>query len=152
MEINDEAALISSAEMLHFCTINSDGFPSVRPMANLRNSTTNPQLVEFFKEIDAKENKFTTYLTTYGCSQKVKDLKGNEKCSLFFINMKTGDSLSVYGSVEFIDDEALKERMWNDAWKRSYPQGVKDPNYTIMKFIPVKVRSSHHGKSNEHNV
>ncbi|OHT15298.1 pyridoxamine 5'-phosphate oxidase-like FMN-binding protein [Tritrichomonas foetus] len=149
MEIEEEIKLIESAQIVNFSTINSDGFPNMRPMANLRNPTSNPHLVEIF---EGERNRFSTYLTTYKGSQKVKDIENNNKVSLFFIDMKTGGALTVFGTVEMVEDDDFKKRLWNDEWKRSYPAGADDPNYGVLRFTAEKVRSSFHGKSNVHAV
>ena len=65
--------------------------------------------------------------------------------------MSTGRSVTVYGTVDLLkNDDEIKKKLWNDTWIRSYKEGIKDPNYAILKFNPIKVRSSSHGKSKEH--
>lgn len=148
MNQEDEIKLINSAPTLNFCTIDKEGYPSMRIMANLRDSKANPNLISFFE--NEVKNPYMTYMTTFISSKKVEDIKNNNKASLNFIDMSTGCSLTLYGTVVLIEDNELKKKLWNDAWVRSYKDGINDPNYGILKFNPMKVRSSSHGKSNEH--
>lgn len=149
MQQEEEIKLINCLPTLNFCTIDSEGYPSVRIMANLRDSKSNPNLVSFFQ--NEVKNPYETYMTTFISSKKVEDIKNNNKASLNFIDMSSGCSLTLYGTVSLVEnDSELKKKLWNDAWVRSYKEGINDPNYGILKFNPIKVRSSLHGKSNEH--
>lgn len=148
MQHDEEVKLINSAPTLNFCTVDNEGYPSVRIMANLRDPKSNPNLVSFFE--NEVKNPYETYLTTFLSSKKVEEIKNNNKASLNFIDMSTGCSVTLYGNVTLENDDEIKKKLWNDVWVRSYKGGIDDPNYGILKFHPVKIRSSSHGKSNEH--
>ena len=79
MEPEEEAKLINSVTTLNFCTVDDEGYPSVRIMANLRDPKSNPKLVPFFK--NEIKNPYITYMTTYVSSKKVEEIKNNNKAS-----------------------------------------------------------------------
>jgi general stress protein 26 len=37
----------------------------------------------------------------------------------------------------------LKNRIWQDEWKIYYPQGPSDPDYTILRLLPIKAKGWH---------
>ncbi|MEX3610723.1 pyridoxamine 5'-phosphate oxidase family protein [Rothia sp. LK2588] len=47
---------------------------------------------------------------------------------------ETGSWLSVSGTVEFVDDRAMIEELWNDSAKAYFPQGKDDPNLGLLHF------------------
>jgi general stress protein 26 len=47
------------------------------------------------------------------------------------------------GSVEIVDDKELKKTIWLDWWTRYYPEGVEDPDYTLLRLEPKNTRYYH---------
>ena len=45
-----------------------------------------------------------------------------------------GDSVVLIGEVEVIDDAESKEKYWQNWFIKFFPQGVKDPEYILLKF------------------
>ena len=49
------------------------------------------------------------------------------------------------GKAEILDDIDFKEKIWMDNWKIYYPEGYKDPDFTIVKLKPTLLRGWHKG-------
>ena len=53
-------------------------------------------------------------------------------------NSKAGVSynngISLVGEIEMVEDNSLKEELWQDWFIEHFPKGVTDPNYCVLKF------------------
>ena len=83
--------LMETAEAAYLGTVDSDGFPQIRVMANLRNKEQSPGLVEVF----AKHSEdFLVYLTTCESTSKIQQIKANSKSSIYFCKVLTRFNIS----------------------------------------------------------
>lgn len=117
-----EAALIRDAErLLDACptvtiaSVNSDGFPRPVPMA--KGETHGCGVV---------------WMATGADSVKVADFRANPKAGLCY--QKDGSSVCLRGSVEIIDDDAVRAEKWQDWYINHFPGGPADPNYVLLRF------------------
>ena len=76
---------MESADAAYFGTIDSDGFPQIRAMVNLRNKTQFPKLAGVF---EGHEEDFLIYMTTDAVSAKFQQIKVNPKVSVYFCDIK----------------------------------------------------------------
>ncbi len=129
--------LISDSKAAYLTTIDSDGFPITRAMFNLRNIEQFPEFSEFFQK---QEDIFTIYISTNTSSTKVEHLKNNPLLCVYFCDADDFQGFMLGGSVEFIDDINLKQKIWLDWWTKYYPKGVKDPDYTLLRLNPKTAR------------
>lgn len=121
--------LMETADAAYLATIDSNGFPQIRVMANLRNKEQSPGLAEVF----AKHNEdFLIYLTTCESTSKVKQIKANPKASVYYCKLKESLGLMLAGQIEVITDENLKKELWQDWWLDYYP----DKKYTLLCLLP----------------
>jgi general stress protein 26 len=51
------------------------------------------------------------------------------------------------GEVAEVGDEAVKDRFWQPGWEIYYPQGMRDPDYTILEMRPARARGWLGGKA-----
>jgi len=129
--------IIKGADTAYLATIDEKGKPSVRAMLNLRCEAQFPGLAEFFKK-NVKSSGFDMFFTTNTSSRKMKQLKVNNACSIYYNVGYNG--LELNGKCETVNDLALKESLWQDGWELYYPRGRKDPDYSVLKFTPKTVR------------
>jgi general stress protein 26 len=121
--------LMEAAEAAYLSTIDSNGFPQIRVMANLRNKEQSPGLAEVF----AKHGEdFLVYLTTCEQMPKVEQIKANPKASVYYCNVKESLGLMLAGQIEVITDENLKKELWQDWWETYYP----DKKYALLRLLP----------------
>lgn len=129
--------LMETAEVVYFSTVDDEGFPQTRAMANLRNKVQFQDLVDVFEE---HKEDFLIYLTTDAASGKFKQIKANMKVSVYFCNSKQLMGLMLTGVIEVVTDQDIKKRLWQDDWKVYYPRGVDGPEYNILSLRPVIAR------------
>ena len=51
----------------------------------------------------------------------------------FCVNQKWKGVL-ILGDLEIVEDNELKAQIWEPDWKVYYPQGIEDPDYSILKL------------------
>jgi general stress protein 26 len=126
--------LIEEADTAYMATLNTDGFPQVRAMLNLRFAGQFPGLTGFMKTY---AQGFETYFTTNTSSKKMQQIQANGACSVYYNVGYNG--VTLIGSVSIVNDPAVKDALWQDGWELYYPQGQKDPDYAVLKFTPKKL-------------
>ena len=132
--------LMEESKAAYLTTIDSEGFPITRAMFNLRNKEQFPEFSELFQE---QQNKFTIYISTNTSSSKVAHLSKNPKMSVYFCDTEDFKGFMLGGSAEIVDDFELKKKIWLDWWTRYYPEGVEDPDYTLLRLKPKYARFYH---------
>ncbi|MFX1457767.1 MAG: pyridoxamine 5'-phosphate oxidase family protein [Promethearchaeota archaeon] len=129
--------LMDTSKAAYLTTIDSEGYPITRAMFNLRNKEQFPEFSEFFANQD---NKFLIYISTNTSSSKIDHIKENPKISVYFCEPEDFKGVMFGGDAEIIDDVELKKQIWLDWWTRYYPKGLEDPDYTLIKLNPKRVK------------
>lgn len=132
--------LMEESKAAFLTTIDPDGFPITRAMFNLRNKEQFPEFSELFEK---QQNQFTIYITTNTSSSKVAHLNKNPKMCVYFCDTEDFKGFMLGGSVEIVDDLKLKKKIWLDWWTQYYPEGVEDPDYTLLRLEPKNARYYH---------
>ena len=129
--------LIEESKAVILTTIDPEGFPITRAMFNLRNKEQFPEFSEFFEN---QQNQFTIYISTNTSSSKVAHLSKNPKMCVYFCDAEDFKGFMLGGSVEIVDDMELKKKIWLDWWTQYYPEGVEDPDYTLLRLEPKNAK------------
>ena len=132
--------LMERSKAAYLTTIDSDGFPITRGMFNLRNREQFPEFYEFFRK---EENKFAIYISTNTSSSKIEHAKSNKKIAVYFCDADEFKGIMFGGEVEVIEDMEIKSKIWLDWWTRYYPEGLEDPDYTLLRMVPKSARFYH---------
>ena len=67
---------------------------------------------------------------------KVTHFEKDPKASVcYFLE---GDSVTLIGNVEFVEDRELQEAVWNETDRRFFKNGVDDPKFRLIKFHTVE--------------
>ncbi|MHA2009066.1 MAG: pyridoxamine 5'-phosphate oxidase family protein [Promethearchaeota archaeon] len=132
--------LMETSKAAVLTTIDSEGSPITRAMFNLRNKEQFPEFSEFFKE---QENEFIIYISTNTSSSKVDHIKKNPKINVYYHDPEEFKGVMFGGEVDIINDIDKKSKIWLDWWDRYYPEGLKDPDYTLLKLNPKTARFYH---------
>lgn len=127
------SALLTKAWPVYLTTIDEEGFPQTRAMFNLRNEVKFPELVSLFNEIDTE---FTIIFSTNTSSSKVTDIRRNPLASVYYCIPDDWQGVMFGGSIEIVEDENIKRKLWQDGWERYYPQGYNDPDHTVLRLEP----------------
>lgn len=72
------------------------------------------------------------YFVTSIDSPKVAEIDADAEVLLTFQSAK--QYAAVYGRVTVVQDRALIERLWKEAWKVWFPRGKTDPNIALLRF------------------
>ncbi len=129
--------LMESAEVVYLTTIDKSGFPYVRSVFNLRNTKKFPTLTRLFNK---HNDDFLVYLSTNTSSKKVSQIKENPSVSVYYCIPEKFRSLMLAGHIELVGDMEIKKTVWQDGWEMYFPKGVEDPDYTVLRLLPLFAR------------
>lgn len=107
--------LLQKCETVVIASINAEGYPRPVPIAKI-----------------ATEGLSTIWMSTGSSSLKTTDFHVNPKAGLCFYT--GGDSVALTGEVEVVTDAESKQKFWQNWFIKFFPQGIKDPEYTLLKF------------------
>ena len=69
----------------------------------------------------------------------------NGKATHFEVNPKAsvcyflgGDSVTLIGNVEFIEDRATQESIWKEADRKFFKKGIDDPKFRLIHFHTIE--------------
>ncbi|MFX0018528.1 MAG: pyridoxamine 5'-phosphate oxidase family protein [Promethearchaeota archaeon] len=141
MDINqvkkESLKLMEESKAAYLTTIDHNGAPITRAMLNLRNKEQFPEFSSFFKK---QENKFLIYISTNTSSSKITHIEKNPSINVYFCDPDDFKGVMLGGKAEVIGDKKLKHEIWLDWWTRYYPEGVEDPDYTLLRLKPKNLR------------
>lgn len=118
-ELEDKACeLIKKCDVATLTSINEKGYPRTCVMSIAK--------AEGFSDI---------YFVTSKRSEingKATHFEKNSKASVcYFLG---GDSVTLIGDVQFIEDRATMENIWNETDRRFFKKGIDDPKFRLLKF------------------
>lgn len=116
--------LINSAAAAIISTVDEHGFPHTRAMLA-------PRKISGLKHF---------YFTTNTSSQKVKQLRSNQKSCIYFHDPTSYVGVMLIGTAEVLEDEASKKMIWRTGDELYYPKGVGDPDYCVLMFTAETLR------------
>lgn len=108
-------------EYSNLLTIDDAGHPKGRMMEN---TPVGDDLVFWF--------------ATFAQSDKVREIKNNEKAGVFLYRPSDHSSISVRGRAEIVTDDSIKSKKWQDKWTKFW-KSPEDPAYTLIKVIPDQI-------------
>ena len=107
--------LLKDFDTAMLVTRSDDGHMNARPMA----------VAELRPDADA-------YFVTSIDSPKVAEVAASPSVTLTFQSSSQFASLS--GRASVVQDRALIDRLWKEAWKVWFPKGKTDPTISLLKF------------------
>ena len=131
--------LMATADVVYLTTLESDGYPRIRAMLNLRNRSQYPNHVHLY---EGHDEDFMVYISTNTSSRKRKDIESSPRIGLYYCRPAEFFGMSLVGDVEIVEDAAIKEAVWADGWERYYPTTGQpdDPDYTLLRLYPKDAR------------
>ncbi|BBF42800.1 putative general stress protein [Lachnospiraceae bacterium KM106-2] len=99
-----------------------------------------------------REGITTFWFSTNTSSNKVKCFKQNEKASIYFVDRRFFRGVSLIGTVEVLETEEAKKRIWHTGDLMYYKKGVNDPDYCVLKFTAEKGRYYSNFKSEDFTI
>ncbi len=115
--IQTALALVNATQTAMLGTNGDDGFPNIKAMIKMEN-----------------EGLKTIWFSTNTSSKRIVHLKRDPKACVYFVDFEQWMGLMLVGEVEILQDETSRERLWRDGFERYYPQGIDDPDYSVLRF------------------
>lgn len=115
------------ADFFYLGSVDDEGFPNVKMVypAKYRQS---------IREI---------YFSTNTSSLRVAAYRANPKASVYYADSSSFQGVMLVGFMEVLEDRETKSRFWNQGDEQYYPLGETDPDYCILKFVPLRGRYYH---------
>lgn len=67
---------------------------------------------------------------------KATHFENNSKASVCYFS--GGDSVTLIGNVEFVEDKELQKSIWNESDRRFFSKGIDDPKFRLLKFHTIE--------------
>lgn len=125
--------MADQAKTVFLSYIDSQGFPATRAMLPPRE----------------REGIRVFWFSTNTSSQKVSAFRENPKGSVYFVDRRFFRGVSLCGTVEVLEDQKSKERLWQMGDRMYYSRGVTDPDYCVLKFTAERGRFYRNFKSED---
>lgn len=122
-EIEDKATkLLEKCDVVTLTSINENGYPRTCLLSKAKNIGFSDI---FF--VTSKRSKL---------NGKATHFENNPKASVCYFC--DGDSVTLIGNVEFIEDKDIQENIWNESDRRFFSKGVDDPKFRLLKFHTIE--------------
>ncbi|MBA7606492.1 hypothetical protein ES703_13641 [subsurface metagenome] len=115
--VDKALVLVDRSEIAMLGTIGDKGSPNIRAMIKMEN--------EGLKKI---------WFSTNTSSEKIPQLKANPKACVYFIDLDKWMGLMLIGTMEILQDSESRQQCWREGFEKYYPQGVDDPDYSVLRF------------------
>ena len=106
-------------------SVDEDGFPNMKAMFT-------PRKIE--------GNCF--YFSTNTSSMRAQQFMKNTKASIYVYHRGRFkyEGIMLTGTMEVLQDDGIKQEIWQTGDTMYYKQGVNDPDYCVLKFTAIKGR------------
>jgi general stress protein 26 len=135
--------LMKKTPVLYLATVDHDGLPQVRAMENLRCVEKFPHPAKVISENEL--DPLTTYISTNTNSKKIKQKLVGAKVALYYCLPGEYKGVMIRGEAELYNDLEFKNKLWMDYWTMYYPEGVSDPDFTLIKVKPEWIKAWYKG-------
>lgn len=128
--------IVDKSKTSYIAYVDADGFPITKAMLRPRE----------------REGIKTFWFSTNTSSNKVKCFRQNNKASIYFVDRRFFRGVSLVGTVEVLETQEAKERIWQMGDTMYYKKGVTDPDYCVLKFTATKGRYYSSFKSEDFEI
>ncbi|CAF0725136.1 unnamed protein product [Rotaria sordida] len=115
--------IIRHVKFAMLTTVNEDGTLHSRPMIN--------------KQADSFHGEL--WFFTHRSTHKITELKrGSEEVNVSYADSDHHSYVSISGRANLVDDNTKKKDLWNDSLKIWFPNGLDDPDLTLLRINIVE--------------
>ncbi len=125
--------LIDKQKVAFIASVDGDGFPNMKAMLK-------PRKRNGLREI---------WFSTNTSSMRVEQYRQNPKAGVYFCDRRFFRGVMIIGTMEVLEDAAIKEEIWERGDTMYYPEGVTDPDYCVLKFTAQRGRYYSNFKSED---
>lgn len=114
---------IEKQKTAFIASVDEDGFPNIKAM---------------FAPRKIEGNCF--YFSTNTSSMRARQYMENPKASIYFYSRGRFkyEGIMLTGTMEVLQDNRIKQEIWQTGDTMYYKQGVTDPDYCVLKFTAHK--------------
>ncbi|MBN2238646.1 MAG: pyridoxamine 5'-phosphate oxidase family protein [Dehalococcoidales bacterium] len=113
----------------NFCLLGTngeDGFPYIKGLTHLKHDGL---------------KKF--WFSTNTSSNRVRQLKKDNRACIYYVDNNAFQGLRLTGTVDILQDIESRKMLWFEGSEKYYPQGVEDPDYSVLCFTPIQANYYH---------
>lgn len=94
----------------------------------------------------APDQDLVVWVSTNRSSRKIAELRHDPRATLLYFDKKALAYVTLIGTTTLVDDAAEKQKYWQPGWAPFFPQGPKDPEYVLIRFVPqsIEIMSDKH--------
>jgi general stress protein 26 len=81
-----------------------------------------------------REGIKTFYWHTNSPSMRIKQYRNNPKACIYFCDKRFFRGVMLKGTMEVVDEEAVRHEIWQDGFSMYYQGGVDGGDYILLKF------------------
>ena len=79
------------------------------------------------------------WFASYKNSAKIQQIECVHEACIVAFNEETTKDIRLFGKMEAFSDLESKRNIWQDELKQFFPQGIDDPEFTVIVFSPKKI-------------
>ena len=128
--------MIDKQKICYLSSVDEDGFPNTKAMLK-------PRKRNGIKEI---------YFSTNTSSLKVNFFRNNPKACIYFCDSRFYRGILLKGTVEVIEDQSIKDMLWQTGDTMYYSEGKTDPDYCVLKITVISGRYYSNFKSENFDI
>lgn len=132
-------ALTLREGLVNVSSLDELGYPETRAMFNL----LKVRAAALSSGPARADRDFATYLATNTGSRKVPLMRKDGRVCLYYCDGPAFEGCSVRGRVCEVFDEAIRASIWVPDWEMYYRGGIDGGDFTVLRFIPERVRYYH---------
>lgn len=119
--IKNGLELIKKSKIAMVGTNDGEGFPNIKAMLNL-----------------LTEGMSTFWFSTNTSSKRVAQILKDKKTCVYYVDQDSFMGLMLVGDMEVLQDQESRKKLWFDGCEKYYPQGINDPDYSVLRFTAKK--------------
>jgi len=131
--------LVARSEHLVLSTLDDHGSPDARMLFNLRHHRRGA----FLKAPVALESHWDTWVATNTSSRKIRELRADARCCLYYFDTNRFEGLTLQGVMEDVEDIEVRNAIWQPAWEMFYPGGLEGGDFSVLRFHALQGRWYH---------
>jgi general stress protein 26 len=121
------------AEVLTLATRGADPYPHLRAILNLRDERRYPGVAGFYAD-----KGLSVFVSTNTSSAKIREVADSPWVSAYYSIPSEFKGVCLSGKA-VLDPEA-RAAVWVEGWEMYYPLGRGDPDYSMLRIDPVRLR------------
>jgi general stress protein 26 len=83
----------------------------------------------------------TFYFASNNSAMRTEQYKHNNNACIYFKGGLIYKGVMLEGTMEILNDEAIKKQIWRNSFKSAYKNGgINDPDYCVLKFTAKQGR------------